>query len=207
MKPHRLAVLTIFLVLLGFTGISQGMLITHIQDPSLPLNVVYDDSADRYWIQDLGMFAIDTYNTQLQIIDNINGDSAYQSSLWRDWRLATLSDMETLWLNSYTDLRDTFEPSDADLHEITGRYENAGFTEDEGYLVPAHYYVGLAYFSEYKGDLPGTLIPDYVAEDWLGAWVTADSVITNPVPEPTTILLFGTGLVGLAGLRKKMRKK
>lgn len=200
MKLHRLAACATFSVLLGFNGISQGMLITHIQDSILPQNVVYDDNADRYWIHNLG------YNTQLQSINHINANNAYQSPLRGGWRFTALSDVETLWLNSYTVLRDAFTNSDAGLHEITGRYENAGLSKDEGYLVLTRYYIGLAYFSQNTIDLPETLIPDIVLEDWLGGWGTADPTVTNPVQRPTTILLYGMGLIVFAGLRRKLGK-
>lgn len=206
MNRNHLTLAIAFLTLLGSAAMARAALITNSDDPVVPYNIVYDENADMYWIQHLGMFSSYTYQGQLAIIADINSNSDYQSSQWGEWRLASLSDMESLWLNPYADLASAFEPSDYDLGEINGRYELAGQTMDEGELVPAHYNVGVYQVAAFKDELPGHLYPNYVAEDWLGAWVTAASPTANVVPEPAALLLVGVGLVGLTSLKKRSRK-
>jgi hypothetical protein len=52
--------------------------------------------------------------------------------------------------------------------------------------------------------VPWTSLDDSDHLPWVGSFLVRTS-IPKPVPEPTTILLFGTGIVGLAG--NKIRRK
>ncbi len=44
-------------------------------------------------------------------------------------------------------------------------------------------------------------------EFWHGFNLGIEDVVTSPVPEPSTLLLLGSGLVGVAGLRKRKKNK
>jgi len=72
-------------------------------------------------------------------------------------------------------------------------------------LTAGYYDVEILFFEH----LGGASLEFFGAPGSYSAWNSNDfSLIESaPVPEPTTLLLFGTGLAGIAGLRKKYLKR
>ena len=107
---------------------------------------------------------------------------------------------ETLFFNTVTDPKDAF---------IT--YTGGSFISDNPFLLvkdgnhePAWYLFDL-------GDLGWDGMDTLELEDfWPGNGAISHVTLyggSNPVPEPATMLLFGIGLIGLAGMSRKTRKK
>jgi PEP-CTERM motif len=103
----------------------------------------------------------------------------------------TVSDMVRIWYSS--------DPSQTDRFILYSNDTGGGAAADTG-LPPVNTWC-----------VAGTATEDangiYDFRGWGSEWIGySEGHVSIPVPEPTTMLLLGLGLVGLGGIRRKFKK-
>jgi hypothetical protein len=184
-KVYYLTIMLLFLF--GFAGGANAALVDQGG------GVIYDNTYELYWIQDLSTFNSKTYSQQITAIGNLEDHEDGGGA----WRMASAEDMATLWTYDVDIVGGIFSSSwinsSNGIEYWVGRY-------DEASSSTAHYAGHISQDTSddwTKFDLGYTTILDAFNYPIDGAWVASGTA----VPIPPAVLLLASGLFGLVGIR------
>ncbi len=194
------------LFMFGMVGIANATL---IQVTLGGENLVYDDGTGYYWQSAIDRFKPYDYLGQVGAIalDNVNSYGSIDT-----WEMADITEANALIAQIDVSNKDWFNNTryfSGDPTGIPPKMSWEGRTSTEYLIsgVPVGHRTGAYDFYPATNTLSLSIL--YAVGDIslsYGAWVRSASS-PNPVPEPATMLLFGTGLVGLAGVTMRRSKK
>lgn len=226
-----LVILCAAALVFGTVGISNAAL---IGDGTVDGDgVVFDNISLVSWLEDgSSNFLADPIFWEAA--DNIALGLTYNA--WDNWRLPTLAEAQSMlgsnptayfsaiqsggdngwyWTNSVDHINTWYQLDDDSVVLSTDYtsgiivdqwedYYHSVFSVTEGSGTDYKFAYQLYAGDKYSGDY----LADYAfITDTASFWAVSDNgPVGPPIPEPTTMLLLGTGMIGLAGIRRKMKK-